>query len=121
MTEGWGFPFGISGEHGRVKTSSDRENIRESVKIILLTEPGERKLHPTFGTKLHQFLFEGLDHQTREMICREVRHSLQMWEKRICDIRVEALAAPQSQGELRIAVSYRIAGREEEDGVEVAL
>ena len=50
MTEGWGFPFGISGEHGRVKTSSDRENIRESVKIILLTEPGERKLHPTFGS-----------------------------------------------------------------------
>lgn len=46
---------------------------------------------------------------------------MQMWEKRICDIRVEALAAPQSQGELRIAVSYRIAGREEEDGVEVAL
>lgn len=121
MTEGWNFPVCISGEHGRVETSSDSENIRQSVRIILLTEPGERRLHPRFGTKLHQFLFENMDSQTKEMICREVRHSLQMWEKRICDIRVEALTAPESQGELRIAVAYRIAGREEEDGVEVAL
>ncbi|MDE7223401.1 MAG: GPW/gp25 family protein [Acetatifactor sp.] len=121
MAEGWSFPFGISGEHGRVETSSDSENIRQSVEIILLTEPGERRLHPRFGTKLHQFLFENMDSQTREMICREVRHSLQMWEKRIQDIRVEARMAPERQGELHIAVTYRIAEREEEDRVEVRL
>ena len=121
MAEGWSFPFNISGEHGRVETSSDRENIRQSVEIILLTEPGERKLHPTFGTKLHQFLFENMDSQTREMICREVRHSLQMWEKRIQDIRVEAGMLPEKQGELYVAVTYRIAETEEEGRVEVRL
>ena len=121
MAEGWSFPFSISGEHGRVETSSDSENIRQSVEIILRTEPGERKLHPIFGTKLHQFLFENMDSQTKEMICREVRHSLQMWEKRIQDIRVEARMVPENQGELHIAVTYRIADREEEGRVEVRL
>lgn len=121
MAEGWSFPFGISGEHGRVETSGDSENIRQSVEIILRTEPGERKLHPRFGTKLHQFLFENMDSQTKEMICREVRHSLQMWEKRIQDIRVDARMAPENQGELHIAVTYRIADREEEGSVEVRL
>lgn len=121
MAEGWSFPFRISGEHGRVETSSDSENIRQSVEIILRTEPGERKLHPRFGTKLHQFLFENMDSQTKEMICREVRHSLQMWEKRIQDIRVEARMVPENQGELHIAVTYRIADREEEGRVEVRL
>lgn len=121
MTEGWQFPFSISKKHGRVETSSDSENIRQSVEIILLTEPGERRLHPKFGTKLHQFLFENMGSQTREMICREVRNSLQMWEKRIQDIRVEAEMAPESQGELHIAVTYRIVSLEKEDRVEVRL
>lgn len=119
MAQGWQFPFEISGKYGRVATSSGRENIRQSVKIILLTEPGERLMHPKFGTKLHQFLFENMDSQTREMVCREVRSSLQMWEKRIRDIRVEAQMEPESQGELHVAVSYLIADREEEDRVEV--
>lgn len=121
MDEGWGFPFRVSGEHGRVETSSGSENIRQSVEIILRTEPGERKLHPSFGTKLHQFLFENMDSQTREMICREVRHSLRMWEKRIQDIRVDARMDPKRQGELCVSVTYRIAGREEEDSVEIRL
>lgn len=121
MEEGWGFPFAISKEYGRVETSSDSENVRQSVEIILLTEPGERWMHPKFGTKLHQFLFENMDSQTTEMICREVSHSLQMWEKRIQDIRVETQMLPDNQGKLHIAVTYRIVGREEEGRVEVTL
>lgn len=121
MAEGWRFPFGISKEHGRVETSSESENIRQSVEVILLTEPGERRLHPKFGTKLHQFLFESMSRQTREMICREVRNSLQMWEKRIQDIRVEAQLDPESQGELHITVTYRIVSLEKEGRVEITL
>ncbi|MCM1539757.1 MAG: GPW/gp25 family protein [Blautia sp.] len=121
MTEGWKFPFEISKEHGRVETSSDSENIRQSVEIILLTEPGERMMHPKFGTKLRQFLFENMDSQTREMISREVRNSLQMWEKRIRDIRVDARLSPESQGELHVAVTYYIIGREEEERIEVTV
>ncbi|MCM1064953.1 MAG: GPW/gp25 family protein [Eubacterium sp.] len=121
MAEGWHFPFEISKKHGRVETSSDSENIRQSVKIILLTEPGERMMHPKFGTKLRQFLFENMDSQTREMICREVRGSLQMWEKRIRDIRVDARLSPESQGKLHVAVTYHIAGREEEERIEVTV
>jgi len=121
MAWGWAFPFGISKGNGKVEISMDSENIRQSVEIILLTEPGERMLHPKFGTKLHQFLFENMDSQTKEMICREVRHSLQMWEKRIEDIRVEARMEPEKQGELHVAVIYRIVGREEEGKVEVTI
>lgn len=121
MEEGWGFPFVISKEDGRVETSSDSENIRQSVEIILLTEPGERWMHPDFGTKLHQFLFENMDSQTTEMIRREVIHSLQLWEKRIQDIHVETQMRPEHQGELHITVTYGIVGREEEGRVEVTL
>lgn len=121
METGWKFPFQISRGHGRVETSGMKENIRESVEIILRTEPGERLLHPKFGTKLHQFLFEGMDSQTEEMIRREVRQSLYMWEKRIQDIEVETDGGRSGQGELRVTVKYRIVELEDTDRVEVSV
>ncbi len=121
METGWKFPFGISRNHGRVEVSSGKENIRESVEIILRTEPGERMLHPRFGTRLHQFIFEGMNSQTEEMIRREVRNSLYMWEKRIRDIEVETDLSRARQGELHVTVTYRIADGEETDRVEVTL
>lgn len=119
MSTGWKFPFTVSAEHGRVEISELKENIRESVRIILLTEPGERILHPEFGTKLHQFLFENIDSQTKETIKREVRHALGLWERRILNVEVSADTGEERQGVLRIAVSYEIIGQGEHDRVEV--
>lgn len=119
MERGLKFPFEISKQHGQVQVSEFRENIRQSVEIILQTEPGERVLHPQFGTKLQPFLFENMDGQTEEMIRREVRHSLSIWEKRIWDIEVEIDKEPERQGELHIAVTYRMAGTQERERVEI--
>lgn len=121
MSSGWKFPFCISEEDGRVEISETKENIRESVKIILITEPGERLFHPEFGTRLRQFLFESIGSQTSEMIRREVIHSLKMWEKRISDISVETDMSTEKQGILNVTVSYRITDSGEEDTVEVML
>lgn len=121
MSAGWGFPFEISTDNGRVAISRTGDNIRQSVLIILMTEPGERMVCPEFGTRLHQFLFESLDSQTEEMICREVRQSLRRWEKRIQVTQVAANIRHGRQGELRVTVTYRILDGEEEDKVEVRL
>ena len=121
MSMGWEFPVHISGKHGRVAISRDKENIRQSVKIILLTEPGERLLHQEFGTKLHQFLFENMDSQTEEMIRREVCHALYRWEKRITDIEVTPDTEHHRQGELRMNVSYRIVELGEMDRVDIVI
>lgn len=121
MTAGWGYPFTILSGNGRVRISEERENIRESVRIILSTEPGERILHPDFGTKLHQFIFEVIDAQTEEMIRREIRHSLRLWEKRVCDVEVETDRMTGEQGVLRVEVSYSIVGSGEKERVEIVL
>ncbi len=121
MWAGWGFPFKVSTDNGRVEISETRENIRQSVRLILLTEPGERMVWPEFGTRLHQFLFESMDSRTEEMICREVRQSLRRWEKRIQVTQVETEISDRKQGELRVAVNYRILDGEEGDRVEIEL
>lgn len=119
MDYGVKFPFRIAEKHGRVAISGEKENIKESVKIILLTEPGERRMHPEFGTKLRQFLFEPLDSQVEAMISREIIHSLTMWEQRITDIAVTVLKEPAHRGILQIQVRYRIQKGGGEDSMHV--
>lgn len=119
MSDGWSFPVEISADNGQVEISAENRNIRESVRIILLTEPGERLLHPEFGTGLRRFLFENMDSQTEEMIKREVRLSLYRFEKRITDISVTVNAGRIEEGILYVRVAYRIRRNREQDSVEV--
>lgn len=121
MWVGWNFPVEVSDRNGKIQTSVDKANIRQSVEIILLTEPGERIAHPTFGTKLHQFLFESMNSQTEELIRREVRQALQTWESRIENIAVEINRERYAEGILQVNVSYRIVNSGEKDAVEVSL
>lgn len=121
MWVGWNFPVEVSDRNGKIQTSVDKANIRQSVEIILLTEPGERIAHSTFGTKLHQFLFESMNSQTEELIRREVRQALQTWESRIENIAVEINRERYTEGILQINVSYRIVNSGERDAIEVSL
>ena len=43
---------------GRVAFSEGEVNVRESIRLILMTEPGERVMRQDFGAGLGRFLFE---------------------------------------------------------------
>ncbi len=67
----------------RVAWSSASDNIRESIQIILSTEPGERLMLPTFGAGLKRFLFEPNTVSTHRLIEESIAQALQRWEPRI--------------------------------------
>lgn len=79
---GLGFPPRI-GPDGRVAWSVGSQNIRESIRIILLTEMGERLMLPEFGGGLRSFLFEPNTPSTHRIIEDRVTKSLARWEPRI--------------------------------------
>lgn len=87
------------GENGSVTWSEGAENVRESIQIILLTEPGERIMLPEFGAGLRTFLFEPNTVATRRLIEERITQALERWEPRIklLSVSVEADAAdPQA-------------------------
>lgn len=59
------------------------DNIRESIQIILLTEPGERLMLPGFGAGLKQFLFEPNTVGTHRLMQERIQQSLVIWEPRV--------------------------------------
>ncbi len=82
LGQGIGFPFDI-GRDGRIGWSSGPENIRESIRIILLTEPGERLFLPDFGAGLRSFLFQPNNLSTHRIIREQITQALIRWEPRI--------------------------------------
>jgi len=77
---GWPKPVYPDVRLGRIVCASAHEKVRQSIGIILETEPGERLMRPTFGCGLR-----------RALIQLDVARALTTWEPRIelQSVRVE--------------------------------
>jgi phage baseplate assembly protein W len=108
MDKGIIFGRGISfpprvGSDGRIAWSEGEENIRESIRIILLTELKERINLPNFGGGLKQFLFEPNTVSTRHTIQDRITKALAAWEPRV-QIETVSVDADPSDPESAIAI-----------------
>lgn len=92
---------------GRFRVLSELEEIAQSVRMILLTQRGERPFRPDFGTWLNTFAFEQMDTTTSTLIRQEVVSALQTWEPRIWNIQVSFDQQPQ-KGQLIVTVQYEV-------------
>ena len=79
---GWAFPMKVDAG-GRIALVDGEREIRESIRLILGTAPGERPMRPEFGCKVHNYVFASPDADTAGRIAYEVRESLLRWEPRI--------------------------------------
>jgi phage baseplate assembly protein W len=82
LGKGISFPPRV-GADGRVVWSEGEINIRESIRVILMTELNERIHLPEFGGGLNRFLFEPNTATTRQLIKDRITKALAEWESRI--------------------------------------
>ena len=102
------FPVGINKVTGRFKMSSDDEDIKESIYIILMTRKGERLLMPNFGSNINDFVFEVVNETNLTLMENSIKNSIQTYEKRIRNLNVEISQDSQDSGRLIINISYII-------------
>jgi phage baseplate assembly protein W len=88
--QGLSFPPRVATD-GRLAWSVGEENVRESIRVILLTEPGERLMREEFGCGLRQYLFEPNTVATRQLIRESIINAIGRWEPRVAvdDVTVE--------------------------------
>jgi phage baseplate assembly protein W len=83
LGKGWNFPLRPDERSGKIEYESGPEKVRQSMQIILDTEPGERIMRPAFGCGLRRYLMKPNTTATRTLIQREVTNALKAWEPRI--------------------------------------
>jgi len=79
---GMAFPPRL-GPDGRFAWSEGPDSVRESIRVILLTELGERVMLPDFGAGLRRYLFEPNTTPVHRLIEEAITSSLERWERRV--------------------------------------
>lgn len=104
---GWSFPPALDVTRVPAMVAYE-EDIRQSIMIIMGTEPGERIMRPDFGAGLNRFVFEPANTTTMALIQTRVRGALVDWEPRIEVIDVKVTLDPNERNLLLIETTYRV-------------
>lgn len=107
LGSGWGFPVRLNPDGSIVEVAYE-DDVREAIRIILLTNPGERLMRPAFGAGLGDFAFEPLSVATMESVRARVRSALIAWEPRIDVLDVTVTADATHRNCLLIDMTYRV-------------
>jgi phage baseplate assembly protein W len=117
---GIAFPPRI-GEDGRLAWSEGPENVRESIRIILMTELGERLMLPEFGAGLGAYLFEPNTATTRRLIQERISDALARWEPRV---KVEGITVEEDPANPEAAIatiSYQLVANQTRERVTLSV
>ena len=85
--------------------------IRRSVRNIVETIPTEKFFNPDFGSDVYKSLFDFVDFGTANVIHGQVKTSINNFEPRVDNVRVEVDPQPDLN-QFEITVIYDIIGQE---------
>jgi uncharacterized protein len=104
---GISFPPRLSAD-GRMVWSEGEQNIREAIRVILMTEERERINLPDFGGGLNQYLFEPNTVMTRHLIQDRIVKALAAWEPRVRVESVDVVPDPQDAQAAVATITYQL-------------
>ncbi|MBT0768204.1 GPW/gp25 family protein [Kineosporia sp. J2-2] len=104
---GFAWPMRVDAS-GSIALTSGAADLDSSVRMVLLTAPGERLMRPDFGCRIHELVFEPINPNTLGLIRHAVREALARWEPRVAVEEVDVVAAPRVPGLVDIHVGYRV-------------
>ena len=84
-------------------------SVRDTIRAILSTRPGEQLMRPDFGGGLDRLLHAPNTVSTRRQMRDLVQDALARWERRIILDAVEVWENPERPSELRVEILYRLA------------
>jgi phage baseplate assembly protein W len=107
LGRGWKFPVEVDAT-GKIALSEYEDDVREAIRIVLLTAKGERVMRPTFGAGLHNYVFASMSATNIGKIQGAVQDALLEWESRIELLAVDVETDESETGKLLINVDYRV-------------
>jgi uncharacterized protein len=107
LGRGWPFPIlpDVTGSLGFVEGDA---NVEQSLRILLLTQLGERVMRPDFGTAAPRLVFAPGSLQFLGLLETTVREAVRDFEPRIDLEAVDAEADPGDETQVTVSIAYRV-------------
>ena len=102
LGRGWKFPVQVNPTTGRIAMSAYEEDIKESIRIIIATAPGERLMRPDFGCGIHDLVFSPINSITMGLFESRIRESITQFEARVEIVKLDISSRDAANGKLEI-------------------
>lgn len=107
LGKGWSFPTKFNKLFNSIDMSTGDKDIKESLRILLSTVPGERLMHPAYGCDLKIVSFENLDVALKTQLEESIMDSIILFEPRITVEDIDFEQVPK-EGVVYIHIVYVI-------------
>jgi phage baseplate assembly protein W len=105
---GWSFPVALDPIGGDIALAAYARDVKEAIRIIIRTSPGERVMRPNFGCGIRDLVFEEISAATMVTAEARIRDALTVYEPRIQLLGVIVDPFQALNGMLLITVDYRV-------------
>ena len=104
---GFRFPMQVD-QAGSIALTDGVSDLETSMRVVLMTAPGERLMRPKFGCEIWELMFEPINANTMGLMAQAVYRALGQWEPRILvdDVAIEPV--PGALGAVNIQIEYRV-------------
>ena len=107
LGHGWRFPI-LPDRTGSLGYVEGDENVEQSLRILLLTNLGERVMGSDFGCAAPRLVFAPGSVQYLGLLETTVREAVRDWEPRVDLDEVRAEADPEAEHCVTVAMSYHV-------------
>jgi len=106
---GRGFSWPLEVDHtGSIRLTDGIDDLERSIRVVLLTAPGERLMRPEFGCRIWDLLFEPVTPNLLGLIASAVYEALGQWEPRVQVDEVVPVPDVDDGGLVRVTVTYHV-------------
>tara|TARA_R100001509_G_scaffold26004_1_gene13607 strand:+ start:767 stop:1147 length:381 start_codon:yes stop_codon:yes gene_type:complete len=98
-----------SSESGFKQIDTLRDNIKQNLKMLVLTNPGERVMDPNFGVGVSRYLFEMIeDNSVYADIDSRIREQVSLYLPYVSIQKVEFLSEVRNKNKINLKITYSV-------------
>ncbi len=107
LGNGWLFPI-LPDATGTLRYVAGDANVEQSLRVLLLTQVGERVMRPDFGTQAPRLVFSPGSSQYLRLLETSISDAIRDFEPRIDVLDIQAEQDPGAPNHVTVSISYRV-------------
>jgi phage baseplate assembly protein W len=101
-------PLSLDDTDGFGMLKTIRDTIRQNLKMLILTEPGERIMEPQFGVGMKRYLFENFSDDVYSQIDARIREQVSIYIPDIAIRRINFYLIEPDSNNISFRLEYSI-------------